>query len=90
MEHSTRVYRLAHQLEAEPAQILALCRKAGIEAKNLLSSLTPTECKIVLRLLGGQGPDGGAGKPSPVRHPPSAGQGSAAVQNLPSEVKQCS
>jgi Translation initiation factor IF-2, N-terminal region len=73
MRNTVRVYRLAIALGVEPARILAVCRQAGIDVKNSVSSLTSAQREIIVRMLGGDGPDGGAGKTAPVRRPPPTG-----------------
>jgi hypothetical protein len=75
MNDTIRVYRLAHALGVEPARILALCRENGMDVRNSVSSLTPAQRKTIVRLLRREGPDGDAGQPAPVRHPPPSGHG---------------
>jgi hypothetical protein len=75
MRETIRVYAFARDLDAEPARLLALCRQAGIPARNVLSSLTPAQQRSIMRLLEGKGPEGGAAKLAPIRPRPSVGHG---------------
>ena len=79
MSEAIRVYALAHALDVEPERILALCRQAGIGAMNSLSRLTPAQREVIERLIERDGPDGGAGKPAPVRRPPPGGHEGVAL-----------
>lgn len=60
MQEKTRVYALARELNVESKDLLDLCRQAGIDVKNQLSSLDPEQRDAVLVLLKKGGAGGGA------------------------------
>lgn len=78
MAERIRVYKLAQMLGAEPRQVLDLCLRIGVAAKNQLSSLNPAQRDAVIRQYRINGPEGPAGVLAPLRRPPRPGQGHAA------------
>ncbi len=65
MQEKTRVYALA-RAECRKQRFARLCRQAGIDVKNQLSSLDPEQRDAVLVLLK-KGTSGGAGRCSEYR-----------------------
>lgn len=81
----SRVYLLARDLGLESAQVLAACHRVGIDAKNLLSSLSPADCEAIKRLVEREGPDtwpdaGTAFHPLLPRTPPKNGLGASSEE----------
>lgn len=51
MQEKIRVYALARELNVESKDLLEVCRQAGIDVKNQLSSLDPSERDTVVQML---------------------------------------
>ncbi|HEV8062117.1 MAG TPA: translation initiation factor IF-2 [Gemmataceae bacterium] len=69
MQEKTRVYALARELNVESKDLLDLCRQAGIDVKNQLSSLDPDQRDAVLVLLK-KGSSGGTAVAASTAAPP--------------------
>src|SRR5207245_11713725 len=70
-----RIYALAKELNVESKDLLDMCRQAGIDVKNQLSSLDPEQRDAVVEMVrrGGGVAVAEAPKPaSPMLHPPTA------------------
>ncbi len=65
-----RVYILARELDIESKDLLELCRQAGIDVKNQLSSLDPDQREAVEKLAR-RGPGAGVGTATAVAAAPS-------------------
>src|SRR5438309_916519 len=79
-----RVYSLARELNVESKDLLELCRQAGIDVKNQLSSLDPEQRDLVEQMVkrGGGTATATAVAPAPAK-PPSLTNLSRAVPVLP-------
>jgi len=65
-KEKVRVYALARELNVESKDLLDLCRQAGIDVKNQLSSLDPDQRDLVEQLV----KKGGGGAATAVAAPP--------------------
>ena len=70
MQEKTRVYALARELNVESKDLLDLCRQAGFDVKNQLSSLDPDQRDTVLVMLK-KGPAPAANQPAPPKVAPT-------------------
>ena len=73
LQEKTRVYALARELNVESKDLLDLCRQAGFDVKNQLSSLDPDQRDAVLVMLkkGGTSPAPAASSAAPPKAAPS-------------------
>src|SRR5207245_10043083 len=51
LQEKIRIYALAKELNLESKDLIDLCRQAGIEVKNQLSSLDPDQRDAVVQLV---------------------------------------
>ncbi len=51
LQEKTRVYALARELNVESKDLVDMCRQAGIDIKNQLSSLDPDQRDAVVLLV---------------------------------------
>ena len=65
MQEKIRIYALARELNVETKDLIDMCRQAGIDVKNQLSSLDPDQRDVVLKML-----KGGGGTATAVAAPP--------------------
>jgi translation initiation factor IF-2 len=73
LQEKTRVYALARELNVESKDLIDLCRQAGIDVKNQLSSLDPEERDAVLLLMKKGSPAaGGAAAPAAAPKAPAS------------------
>ncbi|HLN26388.1 MAG TPA: translation initiation factor IF-2 [Gemmataceae bacterium] len=62
MQEKIRVYALAKELNLDSKDLIDLCKQAGIDVKNQLSSLDPQQRDVVVQLVKhGSGAGGGSG-----------------------------
>ena len=55
MQDKIRIYALARELNVETKDLIDMCRQAGIDVKNQLSSLDPDERDTVVKIIKGGG-----------------------------------
>jgi translation initiation factor IF-2 len=82
-KEKVRVYILARELDVDTKDLLDLCKKAGFDVKNQLSSLDPDQQQALEQLLK-QGAKAAAAPAAPVRPAtPQVAPDQKAVRNLP-------
>jgi hypothetical protein len=82
MSNATRIrlYELARDLDVDSKQIMVVCGQIGIDAKNMLSSLTLAQCKAIERVIRRDGPDEGAKAPAKLRPMPPTNSSRVSLQ----------
>ena len=79
-QEKVRVYALARELNIESKDLLDLCRQAGIDVKNQLSSLDPEQRDAIEQLV----KRGAEARPSPrLRRPKRHGRSISDVMSQP-------
>src|SRR6266853_4532884 len=55
LQDKIRIYALARELNVDTKDLIDMCRQAGIDVKNQLSSLDPDQRDAIVKLLKGGG-----------------------------------
>ena len=69
-QEKVRVYVLARELNVESKDLLDMCRDAGMDVKNQLSSLEPEQAEAIKLLVKRGGKPGAAAPAAPVATAP--------------------
>ncbi len=86
MQEKTRVYALARELNVESKDLLDLCRQAGIDVKNQLSSLDPDQRDTVLVLLK-KSASGGTAVATSTAAPPKPGPATPVIPVVQTPIR---